>query len=141
MFFILCALSSNVVGQCNTDKLSSACIPKLGDGFNFLKSYSLDSHSGTKQKVEYSYVLTKGTQYMIALCTDENTSEGILVNLFDGARNRIASANIGGKAVSAIRYTCSVTGIYYMHYTFPAQENTCAGSALGFKRISPEEIK
>lgn len=59
--------SSDVFAQCDSDGFSNACIPKLASGFNFLKSYKIDSEGGAKEKVEFSYVFTKGTQYMINL--------------------------------------------------------------------------
>ena len=66
IFIVLtvCFLSTlEVIGQCNSEALSNQCIPKLAAGFNFLKSYKIEK--GAKDFVEYSYVFTKGTQYMI----------------------------------------------------------------------------
>ena len=55
--FVLSTLE--VIGQCNSETLSTQCIPKLATGFNFLKSYKIEK--GGKEFVEYSYVFTKGT--------------------------------------------------------------------------------
>jgi len=125
--------SFKLIGQCNADTFSNACIPKLGEGFNFLKSYKIDGESGAKDKVEYSYVFTKGTQYMINLCASGNSPDGIVVSLFDSNRNKVASSKINGQLVSAIAYPCNATGIYYIQYTFDGGSK-CGGSALGFKR-------
>ena len=126
--------SSKLIGQCNSDNFSNACIPKLAGGFNFLKSYKIDGEGGTKKKVEYSYVFTKGTQYMINICANGQATDGIVVTLFDSGRNKVASSKINGQFIAAIAYPCNATGIYYIQYTFDGSASHCGGSALGFKR-------
>ncbi len=125
--------TSNLIGQCNSDNFSNACIPKLAGGFNFLKSYKIDGDGG-KEKVEYSYVFTKGTQYMINICSDGQATDGIVVSLFDSGRNKVATSKINGQFIAAIAYPCNATGIYYIQYTFDGSAAKCGGSALGFKR-------
>lgn len=121
-------------GQCNSDGFATACIPKLASGgFNFLKSYKVDGDGG-KEKVEYSYVFTKGTQYMINLCANGAATDGIVVTIYDSGRNTVATSKINGQIVNAIAYPCNATGIYYITYTFDGSSGKCGGSALGFKR-------
>jgi len=127
-------VSIELSGQCNPDNFASACIPKLASGFNFLKSYKVDGEGGSKDKVEYSYVFTKGTQYMINLCANGAATDGIVVTLFDSGRNKVATSKINGQFISAIAYPCNATGIYYIQYTFDGSADKCGGSALGFKR-------
>src|SRR5436190_23778078 len=129
----VCVLSvMDVLAQCNAEALSTACIPKLATGFNFLKSYKIEK--GGKEYVEYSYVFTKGTQYMINICAGGQNTDGIVVSLYDSNRNKVASSKVGGQFISAIAYPCNTTGIYYIQYTFDGSTNNCGGSALGFKR-------
>jgi hypothetical protein len=138
--FLFCFLvlagagTSNLIGQCDSENLSNSCIPKLAAGFNFLKSYKIDGEGGAKDKVEYSYVFTKGTQYMINLCATGAATDGIVVSLFDSNRNKVATSKINGQFISAIAYPCNATGIYYIQYTFDGSAAKCGGSALGFKR-------
>jgi hypothetical protein len=127
---ILSAL--DVIAQCNAENLSTQCIPKLATGFNFLKSYKIEK--GGKEFVEYSYVFTKGTQYMINICATGAETDGIVVSLFDSNRNKVASSKVNGQFISAIAYPCNTTGIYYIQYTFDGSTSYCGGSALGFKR-------
>ena len=122
----------DVLGQCNAENLSTQCIPKLASGFNFLKSYKIEK--GGKEFVEYSYVFTKGTQYMINICAPGENTDGIVVSLFDSNRNKVASSKVNGQFISAIAYPCNTTGIYYIQYTFDGSSSYCGGSALGFKR-------
>jgi hypothetical protein len=128
--FVLSTLE--VLGQCNSETLSTQCIPKLATGFNFLKSYKVEK--GGKEFVEYSYVFTKGTQYMINICAAGTNTDGIVVSLYDSNRNKVASSKFNGQFLSAIAYPCNTTGIYYIQYTFDGSTQNCGGSALGFKR-------
>ena len=135
IFIVLTVLvlsALEVIGQCNAETLSSQCIPKLASGFNFLKSYKIEK--GGKEYVEYSYVFTKGTQYMINICAPGQSTDGIVVSLFDSNRNKVASSKINGQFIQAIAYPCNTTGIYYIQYTFDGSTSYCGGSALGFKR-------
>ncbi len=120
--------------QCNPEPFTSGCIPKLASGFNFLKSYKIDGQGGAKTKVEYSYVFTKGTQYMINVCATGETTDGIVISLYDSNRNKLVSSKINDQYISAIAYPCNTTGIYYIQYTFDESNQFCGGSALGFKR-------
>jgi len=134
-FFILSIFILNtleVVAQCNAESFSNQCIPKLATGFNFLKSYKVEKSS--KEFVEYSYVFTKGTQYMINICSTGENTDGIVVSLFDSNRNKVATSKVNGQFISAIAYPCNTTGIYYIQYSFDGSTNNCGGSALGFKR-------
>lgn len=126
--------SSDASAQCNSENLSSQCIPKLAAGFNFLKSYKIDGDNGTKEKVEYSYVFLKGTQYMINICAPTQPTDGIIVSLYDGNRNKVASSKMNDQYISAIAFPCNATGVYYIQYTFEKPSSYCGGSALGFKR-------
>jgi hypothetical protein len=121
-----------LIDQCNSDKLANDCIPKLSEGFNFLKSYKVDG--AAKEKVEYSYVFMKGTQYMINLCANGTSTDGVVVSILDKDRNKVATSKINGQVVSAINFPCNASGIYYIQYTFDEPSTRCSGSALGFKR-------
>ena len=128
--FVLSGFHSTA--QCNAETLSTQCIPKLASGFNFLKSYKVEKAG--KEYVEYSYVFTKGTQYMINVCAPEQSTDGIVVTLYDSKRNKVASNKVDDQYIAAIAYPCNSTGIYYIQYTFDGATTACGGSALGFKR-------
>lgn len=125
---------NQAVAQCNTEKYIEACIPKLQEGFTFLKSYNIDGEGGAKSKVEYSYVFTKGATYQILICNDGPSTDGIVLTLYDSNRKAVASTKYQGSTLSAIAFPCQVTGIYYITYTFEGSSNYCGGSVLGFKR-------
>ncbi len=137
LFLSLMAFNSSEKSSsvaCNAEGLSNECIPKLATGFNFLKSYKIDGDGGAKNTVEYSYVFTKGTEYMINICSPGQSTDGIAVSLFDGNRNMVASSKLNDQYVSAIVYPSKTTGIFYIQYTFEGSTSYCGGSAMGFKR-------
>lgn len=118
--------------QCNVDEHVASSLSALPTGYNFLKSYKIAGEPDL-EKIEFSYVLTKGTQYSLSL-KDGNTSLSTIMTLYDAKRNKVASSKINGQVVTGMVFPCNATGIYYIQYTFNEQAKRCAGSALGFKR-------
>src|SRR5688500_15172383 len=132
IFIVLSVLilsTLEVIGQCNSETFTTQCIPKLAAGFNFLKSYKVEKAG--KEYVEYSYVFTKGTQYMINICAPDQSADGIVVTLYDAERRKVATNKINEQYITAIAYPCNATGIYYIKYTFDNESSYCGGSALG----------
>lgn len=124
--------SSEGYAQCNNEEFVNAAVASLAPGYNFLKSYKINGEKDL-EKVEFSYVLTKGTQYMLNL-KEKNAAPQTIVTLYDAKRNKIATNKLGGTIAPAIAFSCGATGIYYITYTFEPSSERCAGSTLGFKR-------
>ncbi|MDN5203356.1 hypothetical protein QQ008_18360 [Fulvivirgaceae bacterium BMA10] len=134
-FTTLLFVAPNIYAQCDADVHAEACIPKLKEGFNFVKSYTIDGEGGSKSKVEYSYVFAKGTQYFINICSGvADATDGIVVSLYDSTRKLVSTSDANGKLYNAIAYPCNATGIYYIQFTFKGSQNHCGGAVLGFKR-------
>ncbi|MFN0048960.1 MAG: hypothetical protein ACKVOU_07550 [Cytophagales bacterium] len=122
-------LNQFTFGQCNTDPLVQKCSGKLGD-FTFLKVYKVDKPAG--EQVEFSYVFSGNTSYIISLCDDKGTDTGLEVSLYDSNRKLVSTNKLNGKVYPAITYNCKSTGIYYM--TYALSEASCGVSVLGFKK-------
>ena len=130
----LMAVSFNGFSQCDPEAHANACVPKLPKGFIFLKSYKLDGQAGERKKIEYSYVFSKGRQYLINLCTGTpDEADGIVINVFDSGRKPVGSSKQGGKYLTGLQLACRSTGIYYIQYSFENSATYCAGSALAFQ--------
>ena len=114
--------------------MANECIPKLQEGFTFLKTFKVDGQSGTKPKVEYSYVFSKDTQYFLNICTDGGGTDGIVVTMYDSKRQMVSTNYVNNKYYSSLVYPCNATGIYYITFTFDGSSEYCGGSVLGFKR-------
>ena len=136
VFFItvFCFTTSVSFGQCDAAGTAAGCVPNPDSGYTLIKSFEVDGKGGTKTKIEYSYVFTKGTKYLVNVCGGAKTPDGVVVTLYDKYRNKVASNLVDGKVVKAISYPCSATGIYYITYTFYESKNFCGGSTIGFKR-------
>ncbi len=134
LFSAVLFTAPRVFAQCDPGVQVDKCIPKLPEGFNFLKSYEVNDIKASNGKVEYSYPFAKDTQYIINICTDGSSNQGIVITLFDFDRHELASSKIDGQYVSAIMFNCKSTGIYYITYTFEKSVKFCGDSVLGFKK-------
>lgn len=134
-FILLSAITSGIAfAQCDAAQKAATCAPNPGSGYTLIKSFEVDGKGGTKDKVEYSYVFTKGTKYLVNVCGDATSPDGVVVTLYDKYRNKVATNSVNGSVVKAIAYPCSATGIYYITYTFEKSKEYCGGSTIGFKR-------
>jgi len=136
MSCVLWAMSSHFSwAQCNTTELSKNCIDNIKEGFIFIKNFAVDGQGGQLEKLEYSYIFAKDTQYFLNLVNSEGSSEGIIVTISDSRRREITRNYINGKFFPAIVFDCKATGIYYLTYTFEGSGSNCASSALAFKKM------
>ena len=135
IFIVLVYITSPVWGQCNAEEKVKVCAPSPDSGYTLIKSFEIDGLGGNKSEIKYSYVFTKGTQYLINICGEgENSTDGVVVTLFDKYRNQVATNLVDGVALQKISYPCTATGIYYITYSFVNSVHYCAGSTIGFKR-------
>jgi hypothetical protein len=132
--YLILFSESDVQAQCDPAQHTEACIPQLAEGFNFVKSYEINGEGGAKDKIEYSYVFAKGTQYFISICAEGEGTDGIVLNLYDSNRKQVGTSLANGNYNKGIIYPCNATGIYYITFTFEGSSNYCGGSVLGFKR-------
>lgn len=132
LIFALAGLSSGF-GQCNTDPISERMASKLGD-FTFLKSYKVDGNKSGL--VEYSYVFSKDTQYLLIYGDASDETAKVLVTLYDGSRKELASNfdKKNNRYLPGIGYKCTATGIYYMTFSMKETDDKCGVSVLGFKK-------
>ncbi|MEN8247575.1 MAG: hypothetical protein ABFS32_01480 [Bacteroidota bacterium] len=138
LIFSITFLSFSVAyayAQCDASSKITKCAPSPESGYTLIKSFEVDGKGGTKTKIEYSYVFTKGTKYLINVCGGEDTPDGVVVTIYDKYRNKVATSLVNGEVVKAIAYPCTATGIYYITYTFQESEQYCGGSTIGFKRL------
>jgi hypothetical protein len=116
---------------CQSGMTQQHCIETIG-GFVFLKKYSINGLD--KPNVEFSYVLTKGTSYLINLCSKDCYSNDMLVSIFDRQRNLVSTNSLDKKLTNSIRLQCNASGIYYMRYQSRKKGKFCGESILAFRR-------
>lgn len=136
LFFIALIIftTGTTFAQCDAAGKAAGCVPNPNSGYTLIKSFEVDGKGGSNDQIEYSYVFTKGTKYLVNVCGDESTPDGVVVTVYDKYRNKVASNLVDGNVVKAIAYPCSATGIYYITYTFEDSKAYCGGSTIGFKR-------
>lgn len=125
---------SNTFAQCSPDNYLNQCIPKMEDGYNFLKAFRLDGKSGATTEFQFSHLFTKGSEYMINLCASGEETDGLIVTLYNSRKQQIATSFVDGKYIKSLLFPCKATGIYYINYTYRTSENYCGGSVMGFKK-------
>lgn len=135
ILFIAALLFTNQSNaQCDAESQAQSCVTKLKDGFTFLKTFKINGQGGAKNKVEYSYVFSKDTQYFLNICAPGENTDGIVVTMYDSKRQVVSTNYNNGKYYPGIVYPCNATGIYYITFTFKESTSYCGGSVLGFKR-------
>jgi len=120
--------------QCDPSKFAQESITRLPENFTFLKTFKIDGHGGQREKVEYSYVFSKDTNYALNIESDGEETDGIVVSMYDANRNQVATNFVKGSFYPGIQYPCKATGIYYITFTFEDSQSYCGGSVLGFRR-------
>jgi hypothetical protein len=136
LFFVLFIVLPNlkIKAQCLPGSLSRECIRSVSEGFIYLKSYSIDGQDNSKEKIEYTAVMSKDTQYAFKICTPHEGADGIVLTIYDLKRNEIISNRNETLIDSELNYMCTSTGIYYIRFTFFESKNRCGGCILSFKK-------
>ncbi len=131
-FSLLSVNKSNA--QCNAMDHKDKCISGLADGFTFIKSYLLDGgKANANGEIEYSFVFSKGTIYMLNIANNNGEQSNIVIKLYDPNHKLLASNN-KGDVYFPLGYQCKTTGVHYMTFSFKDTPDQCGLSVLGFKR-------
>lgn len=121
---------------CQAKQMVRKGIGDIPRGFTFLKGYPVDGKSGKRKRIEYSYILSRNSKYLITLATQRNKSDGLQITLLNARKKKIASSYVDGKYYDGIQYKCQKTGIYYIRFSYDSKKtkNYCSGGILSFRR-------
>lgn len=121
---------------CQAKSIVRKGISSLPRGFTFLKGYPINGLNGKRTKIEYSYILSRNSKYLISLARQNNKSDGLKISLLNSRKKVIATSFVEGKYYDAIQYTCQRTGIYYIRFTYNKSKTKdfCSGGVLSFRR-------
>lgn len=137
LLIALLSFSAIGFGQCTSDDFLDKCAASLGT-FTFIKSFNveIDKSKGGEKKVEYSYVFSKGSNYMLIVCDQNIKGKRMIVNLYDRNHKLIVSSynKQTKKFYPSISYPCAATGVYYMESVFESDEGGCGVNILGFSK-------
>lgn len=122
--------------QCDAMKHKDKCVQRLADGFTFIKSYLIDgARANANGEIEYSFVFSKGTLYMLTIADNIGAAENIEIRLYD-PQHKLLATNFDKKSGKyfPIGYPCKSTGVHYMTFKYNGNGKACGLSVLGFKR-------
>ncbi len=119
--------------NCDSEKLKTKCINKLPDGFTYIKSYSLEGD--VNQEQEFSFIFSKGVNYILTSSTEIEENPKIEVQLYDKSRKLLFSNYHKKKdKFYTVNYPCSYTGVHYIKFKNHSSKGDCGISVLAFKR-------
>lgn len=124
------------VPPCQAKQMVRKGIGLLPKGFTFLKGYPVNGKNGKKRRIEYSYILSRNSKYLISLATKNNKSDGLKITLLNSRKKVLATSFVEGKYYDGIQYTCRKTGIYYIRFNYDSKKakDYCSGGILSFRR-------
>jgi hypothetical protein len=103
--------------------------------YTFMKKFDVQISKGG-EKVEYSYVLSRDSEYKIMICDLNEEGKKMVINFYDRNKKLIASNYLKSskKIFPSITYKCSATGVYYVEAYFEGEKDGCGINILGFKK-------
>ena len=123
-------LSQYSYAQCNTDDFLDDCASQL-DTYTFIKAFNTALKPGAGSKQEMSYVFSKGSEYILVSCDQNNKGGKMIVSLFDRTHKLVASTY---SAQMKRHFPCMATGVYYIEFKFEADKGGCGVGILGFSK-------
>jgi hypothetical protein len=124
-------LFSFVQSDCTADHAKTQCIKNLDQGFSFLKSYDLNENVE-----EYSFIFSRGVNYMLTSALEQDPSSQVEIKLYDKSKKLIFSNyNKKKKEYYKVLYPCTYTGVHYIEFVNNnAVQEKCGAGVLGYKR-------
>lgn len=128
--------------QCNTKTNINKLISNLPKKprYTYLKGYNIEVSRARKDKktgknyVEYSYIFSSGTKYLVALDhANVLKKNDIKIEIYNSGHKEIINNDVNGKKYRGVAYTCEKTGKYYIRFVFTGKTK-CAGGILSFTR-------
>lgn len=119
---------------CESDEFVDSCAPALGE-FVFIKTFNVNVDK-PGNKTEYSYVLSRDSEYKVVVCDQNDPGKKMIVNFYDRSKKLIATNYLKSnkKFYPTITYKCAATGVYYVEAFFEGDKCGCGINILGFKK-------
>lgn len=131
---LIMLLSYTGYSQCNVELYSQRSLKEVKAGYMFVKSFRIDGKEGSRRKIEYTCVFSKGVTYQVLISSADGEASGIVGTLYNPERKKLASNYFEGKHYRMLQYNCNATGIYYLTFTFRDTPSFCGAAILSFQR-------
>ena len=121
--------------QCDSDDFLDNCASQL-DTYTFIKAFNTALKPGPGSKQEMSYVFSKGSEYILVSCDQNNKGGKMVVSLFDRTHKLVASTYSAQmkRHFPSLVFPCMATGVYYIEFKFEADKGGCGVGILGFSK-------
>lgn len=134
--FIFAFSSVELYGQCNHEALLKSALNEMGGGQyikDFIVDLKKDKNDSESGYVKYSVILNSRSQYKFNVVNDQNNSEKVLMELFDGDKLLVKNSS-DGKMYSAFGFICRSTKVYTLRFSFPEGNEGCARAVLSLQK-------
>lgn len=134
--WLIMLISPNSMAQCDAIKYKSKNIAKLANGFSY--KYTFDLSKGQKNsngKIEFTYILNKGTLYMMNVSNEKGEERNIIMELYN-QDGKLVATNYDSRTGKywPIGYACNESGIHYIRFRFKDTDKECGIAILGQRR-------
>ena len=133
LLFLLNLVAFLGYSQCSME-YSNDTQTLLGD-FTTLKNYRIDGNGGSRKKIEYSAVLSKGNLYRMVVSSKDGEANGIVMSVYDAKKKLIVTNEIDNEQRRVRTFKVPANGIYYITFTFNNSSSYCGLSRLGVKKV------
>ncbi len=132
---VLVSLPKFDFGQCDGNDFLNKCSSALGS-YTFIKAFQIKMEAKADNKLENTYVFSKGSNYMIIICDENSKGKRMVLNLYDRNHKFITSSynQETKKHYPNISYPCMATGVYFMETVFENDKGGCGVNILGFSK-------
>jgi hypothetical protein len=119
---------------CGSDAFLDNCAPALGE-YQYINKFDVNIKE-PGGNYEFSYVFSKGTNYRIVICDQNDKSNKMEVKLYDRNKKLIASNYMSSSKeyFPVLNYNCAATGVYHMEAKFKPSKTGCGVVILGFSK-------
>ncbi len=137
-FFLLCGLfliPEKNSGQCASNEFLDNCATSLGT-YTFIKAFHIKIKPRKKYTIEYSYIFSKGSSYIIVICDRNIEGKRMITNLYDRSHKLVVSNydKENSEYHSYFVYPCTATGVYYIESYFEGTKGGCGVNIIGFSK-------
>ncbi|MCI5056093.1 MAG: hypothetical protein MRY83_08295 [Flavobacteriales bacterium] len=135
---------TGVQAQCDKSGVLGLYSQCTGVSDNYTLTKSLDFNNSMfkygGEQLEYKYMFTKGSTYLISICPDDMGHDNLVVEVYNRNKNLVASSFVKSrnKFYKKIFFPCSASGSYYLRYYYKNKKPSCAVSVVAVKNKALE---
>lgn len=122
--------------QCNAKQYEQSNLIRMPSGFKHKHTFEIDkSVVDAKGEVEMTFILNKGTLYMLNMSNFRGEEKNIVIELYNQRKELVAvNFNEATGRYWPIGYACPESGVHYIKFRFKGTDNYCGIGVLAERR-------